>query len=135
MPETTPGVNIQWPWSQLIVSGKKTVETRSYKLPSKYVGRKLAIIETPGPRGKAEAGFSKARIVGTVVFSGSFRYSTRDSWMKDFSRHCVEVGDHLFAFDESQEKWGWVISEFEGFVESKPAPVKRGIVFATCCEI
>ena len=133
MPENIPGVNIQWPWSSLIVSGQKTVETRSYKLPEKYIGKKLAIIETPGPRGKKEAGISKARIIGTVVFSGSFLYRTRAEWVADFDRHCVEIGNHQFEFDKNHEKWGWIVAEVVSFKNQKPAPVKRGIVFATSC--
>ena len=51
----------------MLLSGEKTVETRGYPLPEKYVGCELAIIETPGPRGRREAGIEKARIVGTIV--------------------------------------------------------------------
>jgi len=62
------GINIQFPISRLILSGEKTVETRTYPIPEHYINQELAIIETPGRDGDF-----KARIVGTIIFSGCFR--------------------------------------------------------------
>ena len=38
------GINIQFPISQLILSGDKTVETRTYPIPERYLGVDLALI-------------------------------------------------------------------------------------------
>ena len=46
------GLNIQTPWSSLLIDGLKTVETRSYHLPLKYEGIELYLVETPGKLGK-----------------------------------------------------------------------------------
>ncbi len=130
-----PGVNIQWPWSRMLVEGKKTVETRSYSLPASKENVTLAIIETPGPRGRRDAGIAKARIIGTIKFSGSFRYHSKTEWLKDHRRHQVEVGDPQFAFRGDREKWGWVVSEVRLLPKPLPAPARRGIVFAKDCAI
>ena len=111
MSEVIPGVNIQWPWSEMLLSGEKTVETRSYPLPKKYEGQWLAVIETPGPRGKREAGIEKARITGKIKFSGSFQYLTRSEWAEDLARHCVKPNDPLFGFKNDKEKWGWIVHD------------------------
>ena len=135
MPKRTlPGVNIQWPWSQMLLSGEKTVETRSYPLPKKYEGVELALIETPGPRGKKEAGIEKARIIGTITFSGSFQYETKKQWLGDFDRHWVGPKDVLYGFKADKEKWGWVVSTV-GQTTIQPPPEKRGIVFASECQV
>ena len=127
-----PGLNVQWPWSQLILSGKKTVETRSYKLPELYLGKKLAIIETPGKRrGRPD----KASIVGLVTFSKSFRYKSRKEWLLDRSRHLVDEHDPLFCWDSNREKWGWVISEVMVFQRPVGAPVRKGITFSKSCMV
>ena len=55
------GINIQAPWSQLLINSDKCVETRSYALPDKYIGEELLLIETPGKNGKF-----KARIIGIL---------------------------------------------------------------------
>lgn len=132
---TIPGINIQWPWSQLIASGQKTVETRSYPIPEKHIGRDLAIIETPGPNGHRAIGLSEARIIGIVRFSGSFRYKSKAEWLRDKGRHCVDESDPLFRFKSDQPKYGWVVEQVSTFPQPKPAPAKRGIIFAAECEI
>lgn len=135
MSRDIPGINIQWPWSQLLLVGKKTIETRSYSLPEKFRDVELAVIETPGPRGKKEAGILESRIIGTIVFSRSFRYSTKNEWMKDQDKHLVLPSDPQFAFLSGKEKWGWVVKEVTLFERPKPRPSKTGIIFSKSCRI
>jgi len=136
MPEfrNIPGINIQWPWSELILSGKKTVETRSYPIPDKHLGVPLAVIETPGPN-RRSAGFTKARMAGVIVFDKSFQYLDYDSWHRDFDRHLVYSKDPLYGFDEKKQKWGWRISSVLKFHHHLAAPEKKGIVFARECRV
>lgn len=130
-----PGLNVQWPWSDLIASGKKVVETRSYELPKRFVGVELAIIETPGKLGKKDAGILKARIIGTVVFSGSFKYTSKKDWAADFDKHLVPPDDGLYGFKIDKEKWAWKISRITKLDSAAPAPAKRGIVFTKECKV
>ena len=49
---TLRGLNIQYPFSQLILAGAKTIEARSYPLGHRNIarpGERLFVIETPGP--------------------------------------------------------------------------------------
>jgi hypothetical protein len=137
MSKTTilPGINIQWPWSQLIASGIKTVETRKYPIPEKYIDRPLALIETPGPRGKKEAGIEKARIIGVITFSESFEYKTVKQWRDDYERHCVPTNDPQFTYTKGTPKWGWEVASVIQFTRPIKAPTKKGIVFATSCSV
>ncbi|MBN8540745.1 MAG: ASCH domain-containing protein [Deltaproteobacteria bacterium] len=130
-----PGINIQWPWSQLLLSGKKTVETRGYELPAKHVGKPLVIIETAGPRGKKEAGIDRARIVGLIVFRSSFQYQSNSHWRKDHNRHLVDVDDPMFAWGKSNERWGWEVESVKVIEPHQNAPKKKGIVFTSACTI
>src|SRR5262245_57207558 len=86
------GINIQWPISRLILSGEKTIETRTYPIPKKYIGMDMLLIETPGKRGAF-----KARIVGIIKFQDSFYYESKNEFLKDVGLHFV---------DEKSE-WGW----------------------------
>ncbi len=128
-----PGLNIQWPWSRMIVEGQKVIETRGYQLPIQYVGIPIAIIETPGPLGKKQ-GIDKARIVGLVTFSESFQYKTKAQWKSDTQRHFVKE-DSAFAFGNRSETWAWVISEVSALKKPAPAPARRGIVFTKSCSL
>lgn len=122
-----PGINIQWPISTLILSGEKTIETRTYTIPAKHVGKELALIETPGPRGDF-----KARIRGIVTFGKSFAYEDAEAFYRDTPRHCVERGS-AWQWQNAKPKHGWPITSITVFADPIPAPSPRGIVFASRC--
>ena len=113
----------------------KMVETRSYPLPDKFIGKELAIIETPGKFGKRDAGILRARIVGTITFLGSFEYTSRAQWLKDRHRHRVSPDDQSFQWKDNQPKHGWIIQSVIKFEKPMPPPEKRGIIFATKCQV
>ena len=46
--QTYTGINIQWPISQEIISGKKVVETRTYPIPNHYLNEpQLGLLKAP----------------------------------------------------------------------------------------
>ena len=123
------GINIQSPWSHLLINGDKCVETRTYPLPDKYEGEELALIETPGKYGDF-----KARIIGTITFSHSFKYPDEQSWLDDFNRHLVSGQHDVFGWKDNKDKYGWVVSQIYKFDEPLPAPENKGIVFTNNCD-
>lgn len=120
------GINIQIPWSFLLINGDKTVETRSYPLPKKYERVELALIETPGKYGRF-----KSRIIGTITFSHSFQYPDKQAWIDDYNRHKVEEGDEFFYWNENKPKYGWVVSDINKFDKPKNILCRKGIIFTT----
>jgi hypothetical protein len=129
MKKTFSGVNIQYPISRDILDGSKTIETRTYPLPQKYIGQPLALIETPGSKGKF-----KARIVGIVEFGESFQYENAEAFYADVARTKVDR-DSLWAWKDEKPKWGWPVKVIKLF-DTPIIPNKRpGIVFATGLEL
>jgi hypothetical protein len=124
------GLNVQIPWSTLLIEGDKSVETRSYVLPEKYEGVELALIETPGKYGQF-----KSRIIGTITFSHSFKYPDKQSWKDDHNRHKVKENDELYGWNPDKPKYGWVVSDLNKFDVPIPAPKKKGIVFTKNCQV
>lgn len=122
------GINIQIPWSSLLISGLKSVETRSYPIPAKYEGVELALIETPGKSRKF-----KSRIIGTITFSHSFKYPDKTSWIDDYNRHKVEDHDPMFGWKDNKPKYGWVVSKINKFEEPVYLSKKQGRVFVSNC--
>jgi hypothetical protein len=124
------GINIQSPWSRLLINKDKIVETRSYPLPEKYKNQELAIIETPGKYGRF-----KSRIIGTITFSHSFKYENKDEWLNDYSRHLVDKNDEDYGWKYYKPKYGWIVSNITKLKQSISPPKRRGIVFANNCRV
>jgi hypothetical protein len=120
------GVNIQTPWSELLINGVKSVETRTYPLPEKYVGEELALIETPGRYGRF-----KARIIGTITFRHSFKYPHQKAWQDDYNRHCVAVDDPIYNWKDDKPKYGWVVSKVTKFDKPLDIRKRKGIIFTS----
>lgn len=116
-------INIQFPISKLILEGSKIVETRTYPLPSKYMGVPLLFIETPGKKG-----LFKSRIVGLIVFRRCFQYRDETSFYSDFNRHRVEQTSQ-WAWSPNKPKWGWEIEEVRTFINPLPPSKRLGIKF------
>jgi len=120
------GLNIQAPWSSLLIDGLKSVETRSYHLPLKYEGVELYLVETPGKLGKF-----KARVIGTITFSHSFKYPDQKAWQDDHNRHCVAIDDPIYNWKDDKPKYGWVVCSVKKFDEPLDIVGKRGIIFTS----
>lgn len=98
------GLEIQQPYAELLLTGVKTIETRSYPLPSNLLYRHILIIESStGKDGVSElpsvvrnsggdVDGTGPRIVGSVVFSECFEYSSEKEWRDDENKHLVPAG-------------------------------------------
>jgi len=97
------GINIQFPWADMILRGLKTVETRNYDIPDKHVNKDMWLIETPG-----KCGVHKARVVGIIRFQFSRWYMLQEDWDLDINLHRCFPGT---GFDWNIQKRGWIISK------------------------
>lgn len=111
------GINIQFPISQLILDGKKIIETRLYPIPPTYVDQEMALVETPGKSGKF-----KSRIIAIITFGPSVKYESETQFYKDSKRHCV-TPDSPWAWIDSKPKWGWPIIKVQPL--KKPVSVEK----------
>jgi hypothetical protein len=118
------GINIQFPISELIISGKKKIETRTYPVPDKYLGQEMLLIETPGINGEF-----KSRIRAVIVFSSCFEYKDKAEFYKDVNKHCVTF-DSAWAWDDSKGKWGWNVEVKEVFNSPLPLKKRTGIIYS-----
>jgi hypothetical protein len=111
---STVCLDVQAPWASLLLSGAKTVETRTYALPPTYQDRWLALLET-SPAAEGPLG---GVLIGWVQFGEPVRYTNREAWAADASSHLVDPATALpppagfgWADDGSTEKWGWPVIE------------------------
>jgi ASCH domain-containing protein len=115
-----PAINIRQPWAKLILEKTKTIETRTYPIPKKYLDKDLLVIETSGELK------TPATIVGIVRFSKSFKYESESEFKKDFSKHRVGK-DSEFYWSSAKQKWGWIVSYSSPLKNPLKAPKRKGI--------
>lgn len=122
-PTTLPALNVQRPWAMHIVSGKKSIETRTYPLPRSYIHRPILLIETPGSVKRAPS-----RIIGVVIFGEPFQYRDKESFDNDQLKHLVKPGDDFYWTSKSK-KWGWPVVKRLTYSYAVPTAARRGIVY------
>ena len=113
------GLEMQSPWAQALIEGRKTIETRAYDLPDALLGKWIAIIQSPqGKPGISAMGnqldfdSSDAIIVGWCKFSAVVQYTNRVDFESDEEAHLV-ASDSGFGWKEGRTKviYGWVVIE------------------------
>lgn len=119
------GINIQWPISELILSGKKTIETRTYPIPKKYLNEEMILIETPGKKGKF-----KSRMRAIIKFTDCFEYKSKSSFYRDSARHCVTPNSE-WAWQPERGKWGWIVVVVKVFESPMALQKRSGIKFSS----
>jgi len=116
------GINIQYPISRLILSGKKVIETRTYPIPKMYLKKEMAFIETPGKEGKF-----KARAVAIIKFTECFKYKSKKDFYSHSDKHFV-TKDSFWAW-KGKEKWGWRIKVVRKLKKPMEIKKRKGIIY------
>ncbi len=122
-------ISLTQPWATLVVSGRKTIETRSWRPPEAAIGQRIAIHAAkamgPGPEELArEWGLDpdelpRGAVVGFATIAGVDR--TEDV------RHTVDVDELLFG-DFSTGRWGWHLTHP---TETDPIPARGEAIDVT----
>ena len=89
------GINIQEHWANLIYSGEKTVETRTFEGGIYTDGQPLWLIETPDKPKNGKRKFSE--ITGVITFGQAIQYSCYEEFRLDYLKHRVP----------RNSKWDW----------------------------
>jgi hypothetical protein len=134
------GLFVQRPFASSLVHGRKTIETRSYKLPEHMFGKLVYIIETP--RREHRRTGDRGMIVGVVRFDGWKLYTTRDEWLLDADRHLVAPDDPLYGWRDDKPKYGWTVASLASGWRDNCEPLEPsqyrgtgyGRVWVTDCE-
>ena len=109
-------LEVQQPWAQLILSGKKTVETRSYPFPPWLLGRPVDVLQSdegePGVSSTpdiVQAGDPRFLISGWFIVSSCFRYDSQREWEADSARHLVSPDSVAYGWNDDHDIYGWVV--------------------------
>lgn len=102
------GVNVndkRQPFTDQILDGSKTIETRSAPTLHPYVGKKVGLVRT---------GKGKAMLVGYVTIGEPKLYTTASSFDRDYKSHLVGK-DSPFHISKTKKgsKWGYSLENVE----------------------
>ncbi|CAE7516076.1 unnamed protein product, partial [Symbiodinium natans] len=127
------GLNVQYPWSRLLMAGRKTMEVRKYAL-GKYrcfsAGEQLFLIETLGSGSTQGAMVDiamapaplKAQVLGVIVFAGSIEFENYDHFDAHRSDTLIEQGRFYdWGTSEPQTLFGWYVQHVRAF--KRPVPM------------
>jgi len=103
--DNLPGVNIKsepdMPFADLILSGRKTIETRAKPTLNSLVGRRVKLIETTGK--------GSGKVKGEVTVGEPKFYKTKAEFDADIDKHLVQDNSE-FAFGPGG-KWGYPMED------------------------
>lgn len=112
------GINIndsREKWTDLILRGIKTIETRESKRLHSYVGKTVGLIQT---------GVGRAKLVGFIRIGNPIEYNTLHDFRRDVQYHLVTPGSH---FDFKTKKYGYPIEVIHK-LDNPIAVLSHGIV-------
>lgn len=111
------GINInckKQAFTDEILNGSKTVETRNSHSLRPYVGKRVGIVRT---------GKGRAMLVGFCTIAAEIFYADHDAFQLDYDRHLVADGSF---YDCQKSKYGYILTDV---VACDPVPIfSKGIV-------
>lgn len=96
------GININdkhYPFTEWILDGIKTIETRSTPSLNPYIGKRVGIIRT---------GKGQAMLVGFMTIGEPIKYESEEQFRSDEDKHCILKGSEYDI--DNRGKWGYPIS-------------------------
>ena len=123
------GLEMQHPWSQHLLQGRKTIEVRNYELPPALVGRKIYIIESrPGRDGisvlgdsielpdkdtsSSSSGDSSPLIAGWCIFDSIRIYTSQTAFEADEKQHLVSSTSGYAWQSGTTILYGWIVKDY-----------------------
>lgn len=122
-----PALYVRSQWARRIAEGSKSIETRGYRMPDKYLGEWVAIVQSN--RGE------KSKVVCLAYISGSFKYISEQEFRCDAAAHRIPKGHILYDWGTTPEKWGWKIAMVAGIGDPWFYKVWKGGRVWTQCSV
>ncbi|KAL7527552.1 hypothetical protein ACHAWF_002224 [Thalassiosira exigua] len=144
------GLELQAPFAERVLSGRKAIETRTYALPPALVSRRedggtrrveIDVLESARGRdgassvpdraslaapGEGDETPSRIRRRGWCTFVDSFRYESRERFEADADKHLVDPSSG-YGWRPDRPMFGWVVGE-RGVCEPDGGGGDEGVV-------
>lgn len=114
-------LEVQEPWGSMILSKRKTIETRRYPLPPKLLNQRILLLGSPAVAGDSRLSQmgdtvimnpgDTTKIIGWCIFDDVKTYTDRTAFQDEENLHCVS-SDSKFAWSDQSPVdriYGWRI--------------------------
>ena len=120
-------LSLRKPWADLIFSGKKTIELRTWttklKLPFEVLIQTSSNIDVAGVKEYGEGSLPRGAIVGKVTIVGIKKYSSTEEFLSDSGKHC----DNDLSWYKPGSTYGFILQNPK--LLPKPIPYKGRLGF------
>ncbi|KAK9821506.1 hypothetical protein WJX74_004894 [Apatococcus lobatus] len=123
------GLECKAAWCDLLLSGRKSVESRTYPLPEPCIGQKIWLLASGGTENVSSLGdtvapgCADAEIVGWVSFGSVMSYQSQAEWEQDASRHCVSAhSPYAWKPGVTTEIYAWEVASRGRLAVPQPLP-------------
>lgn len=131
-PDSKFGLEMQCPYAEHLLSGRKTIETRGYSLPRPLISAEgssaevhIDILESDSGKDGVSSIPDKVEVLaikqsknddsipfvrrkGWCTFVESFRYTSREQFEADEQKHLVPAASG-YGWDDEKPLYGWVV--------------------------
>ena len=124
-------LEVQQPFSQYLLDGRKTIETRSYPLPEELRSKQIYLLSSVQGEAKKSSlpdiviasKHDDLKLIGILQFSKSVQYTCLDLWNTERCKHMVEECS-AYDFKGDADVFGWAV-ESVSVIENLPLPNLR----------
>lgn len=117
------GLEMQDPWARHVLSGAKSIETRSYDLPPALIGKKIAILQSRQGRDGVSAvndtldlSSGTVELVGWCIFDRVCPYRDQAAFNADEARHMVKRdSEYSWKAGSTEVIYGWMVSKYGSY--------------------
>ena len=136
--DLTVALEVQKPFSTLILSGLKSIETREYPLIDCLLGSKIMLLQSSdsshssslqsmiGPETTISGSDGGVEIIGHITISECYEYQDWEHWDRERPLHQVSRASKFEMENKGAlRRYGWKISTYEAYEVSEKFTLRR----------
>ncbi len=125
--ERSFGLEMQQPYSEFVLTGQKSIESRAYPLPEALIDVKIEILQSEKGKDGVSAVPDKVILhkssddkssfqsplqrIGWVTFAKCIQYTSREKFEADRDKHLVDPNSG-YGWNDERSMYGWVVGSY-----------------------
>lgn len=122
------GLEMQQPYSEFVLNGQKSIESRAYPLPEALIDVKIEILQSEKGQDRVSSVpdrvilqkssdnnssiQSPLKRIGWVKFAKCIQYKSRERFEADREKHLVDPNSG-YSWNDDRPMYGWVVGSYQ----------------------